>query len=87
MKGESAGQYITAVDHDVIVNPTIGGDHRVFPWRNAGPAAARDLGLDADVVTNRVDELTANSPDAFRDAADADAVRKLGRELPRRSFC
>jgi serine/threonine-protein kinase HipA len=61
---------------------TIGGDYRVYPWRNSWPAAARDLGLDAAALMTRIDELTANAPDAFRDAADTGAVKLLDRELP-----
>ncbi len=61
---------------------TIGGDYRVYPWHNSWPGAARDLGLDAAVLIGRVDELTARAPDAFRDAADAGAVKRLDRELP-----
>ncbi|MGH9299542.1 MAG: type II toxin-antitoxin system HipA family toxin [Acidimicrobiales bacterium] len=61
---------------------TIGGDYRLYPWRNPWPAAARDLGLDADTLMTRVDELTARAPDAFRNAADIEAVKHLDRELP-----
>ena len=60
----------------------IGGDYRVYPWRNSWPGAARDLVLDANALMRRVDELTAEAPDAFRDAADAEAVQRLDRELP-----
>ncbi|HEY1652019.1 MAG TPA: type II toxin-antitoxin system HipA family toxin [Acidimicrobiales bacterium] len=61
---------------------TIGDDYRVYPWRNSWPAAARDLGLDADALMTRVDELTARAPDAVRDAAGAEVVKGLDRELP-----
>jgi serine/threonine-protein kinase HipA len=60
----------------------IGDDYRVYPWHNAWPAAARDLGVDADILMTRVDDLTARAPDAFRDAANTGAVKQLDRELP-----
>lgn len=62
----------------------IGGDYRVFPQHNAWPAAARDLGLKADVLTERVRELAAVTPQAFADAANAADIKALDRPLPGR---
>ncbi|MGC1513224.1 MAG: type II toxin-antitoxin system HipA family toxin [Acidimicrobiales bacterium] len=62
----------------------IGGDYRVFPQHNAWPAAARDLGLKADVLTGRVRELAAATPQAFADAANAADIKALDRPLPGR---
>jgi serine/threonine-protein kinase HipA len=62
----------------------IGGDYRVYPHRNRWPAAARDLGLDAEELTTRVRQLAAVAPDAFSDAAAASDIDDLGRELPSR---
>ena len=62
----------------------IGGDYRVFPYRNTWPDAARDLGLDAEALVARVRELASLAPGAFADAAEAPAVRKLDRPLPSR---
>ena len=62
----------------------IGGDYRVYPWHNTWPGAARDLGLDTDLLMSRVDDLTAKAPDAFRDAATTKEVKRLDRELPDR---
>jgi serine/threonine-protein kinase HipA len=62
----------------------IGGDYRVYPWRNTWPAAARELGLDPDETVQRVDALAAQAPDAFADAASTDDVSGLARDLPGR---
>jgi serine/threonine-protein kinase HipA len=62
----------------------IGGDYRVFPERSRWPAAARDLGLESEVLVARVRELAAVAPDAFRDAAKSAEVDALERELPGR---
>ena len=59
----------------------VGGDYRVFPYRNTWPAAARDLGLDADALMNRVRGLTAAAPDAFAGAAKSPDFEGLSREL------
>jgi len=60
----------------------IGGDYSVYPWHNAWPAAAKDVGVDPDRLVNRVDELAAMIPDAFQVAASSADVKKLGRALP-----
>lgn len=62
----------------------IGGDYRVFPQHNSWPAAARDLGLKVDVLTSRVRELAAITPQAFADAANAAEIKDLDRALPAR---
>jgi serine/threonine-protein kinase HipA len=62
----------------------IGGDYRVYPWRNTWPAAAQELGLDPDETVQRVDALAARAPDAFADAVSADDVSNLRRDLPGR---
>ncbi len=62
----------------------IGGDYRVFPWRDAWPKAAEDLGLDPERTIDRVAELAARAPDALADAASAPDVTALGRPLPGR---
>jgi serine/threonine-protein kinase HipA len=62
----------------------IGGDYRVFPYRNTWPVAARDLGLNADALVNRVRELATAAPNVFADAAKAPDVAVLGRDLPSR---
>jgi serine/threonine-protein kinase HipA len=62
----------------------MGGDYRVFPYRNPWPEAARELALDADALVGRVQELAALAPDVFADAAEAPDVEVLGRPLPTR---
>jgi serine/threonine-protein kinase HipA len=62
----------------------IGGDDRVFPYRNTWPGAARDLGLDAEALVARVRELASLAPGAFADAAEAPEIRELDRPLPSR---
>jgi len=62
----------------------IGGDYRLLPYDNPWPAAARDLGLDAGALVDRVIELIDRAPDAFADAAGADDVTRLERQLPGR---
>ena len=48
------------------------------------PGAARDLGLDAAALTDRVTELAHTLPDAFADAAREDGITALGSDLPGR---
>jgi serine/threonine-protein kinase HipA len=62
----------------------VGGDYGVFPSRNRWPAAARELGLDVDVLVDRVRELGSRAPDAFADAAKAADVVALARPMPDR---
>ena len=62
----------------------IGSDYRVFPYRNAWPGAARELGLDADRVLARVRDLAERVADAFSAAAADPSVAELGRPLPTR---
>jgi serine/threonine-protein kinase HipA len=60
----------------------IGGDYRVYLWRNTWPAAARELGVDLDRLMAMLDKLTIMAPDAFAEAANGDDVRALDRKLP-----
>jgi serine/threonine-protein kinase HipA len=62
----------------------IGGDYSVDPHRNTWPAAAKDLGLDPELLTNRVRELGARAPDVFADAAKSPDVQALNRPLAAR---
>lgn len=62
----------------------IGGDDRVYPYRNTWPAAARELSLDPDETVDRVDALAARAVDAFADAGASAEVVSLNRELPTR---
>ncbi len=60
----------------------IGGDYRLLPYNNRWPAAARDLGLDAGALVDRVLELADRAPDALADAAGTQEVKRLKRKLP-----
>jgi serine/threonine-protein kinase HipA len=62
----------------------IGGDYRVYPYRNTWPKAAGDLGLDPERVAARVEELAARASDAFAEAASTPEVAALERSLPAR---
>jgi serine/threonine-protein kinase HipA len=62
----------------------VGGDYRVFPHRNSWPAAAKDLGVDADELVARVCDLARAAPDAFASAAKERDIRALDRALPNR---
>jgi len=62
----------------------IGGDYRVFPYRNVWPSAAKELGLGVDGLVERVRELAVLIPDVFADAAHAPGVTKLASALPER---
>ena len=60
----------------------IGGEYRVFPYRNSWPKAAADLGLDPEILQERVRELAVLVPDVFAEAAKAPDVKKLKSPLP-----
>ena len=60
----------------------IGGDYSVFLARSTWAAAAKELGLPADQVIDRVRELTERAPDAMADAAKSADVTALGEVLP-----
>lgn len=62
----------------------IGGDYRVYPQRNTWPAAAREMGLDSEVLLARVFELARVASDAFADASKSPEVTILKRDLPGR---
>lgn len=62
----------------------IGGSYRIYPDYNRWPAAAKDLGLEAEELIGRVRELASRAPEAFAEAAAAHAVAELDHPLPRR---
>lgn len=62
----------------------IGGDYRVFPYRDTWAGAAKDLGLDSERVLARVGQLAAQASDAFAEAASASEVTSLDRSFPAR---
>lgn len=62
----------------------LGGDYRLYPDRDPWPKAARELGLDATTLADRVRELAELAPDTFADAVAAPEVAALGRPLPAR---
>ena len=59
----------------------IGGHYDVFLQRNSWPRAAKELGVGADVLVDRVRKLALVAADAFSDAASAPAVIELERDL------
>lgn len=59
----------------------VGGDYGIFTARNRWPAASRDLGLDAEALTDRVRELASLAPDAFSDAASESDIVELARPM------
>ena len=60
----------------------IGGDYRVYPYKNPWPLAARELGLDEEALRLRVQELLMVAPQAFADSAKTPDVLTLDRRLP-----
>jgi serine/threonine-protein kinase HipA len=62
----------------------IGGDYAVSPGFNAWPKAAAELGLEPEMVVQRVRELASVAPDAYAQAAAAPEVVALNRESPSR---
>jgi serine/threonine-protein kinase HipA len=62
----------------------LGGDYRVYQQDNRWPAVARDLGFDGEALMTRARELTDVVSDAFADAAKAQDVVALKRDLPGR---
>ena len=63
---------------------TIGGDDRVATESNRWSGAARELGLDTDVLVARVRELAHRAPDAFADAARVEDVAALAKPVATR---
>lgn len=59
----------------------IGGDYRVYPYRNNWSQAALELGLDVAAVTDRVAALVQRAPAAVAEAANAPDVDALRRPL------
>ncbi len=62
----------------------LGGDYAVFTSRNPWPRAARELGVDAEVLIDHVRGLASRTAEAFADAAAAPAVAELKRDLASR---
>ena len=62
----------------------VGGDYRVFFYRNTWPEAAGELGMDGDQLVTRVRELATLAPDVFAEAAKSPDVVALGRPMPAR---
>jgi serine/threonine-protein kinase HipA len=62
----------------------IGGDYSVSPSRTTWLRAAAELGLAAEELVDRVQELAERAPDAFNEAAKASDVVELRRALPAR---
>jgi serine/threonine-protein kinase HipA len=60
----------------------IGGDYRVYLYKNPWPLAARELGLDEEALRLRVQELLMVAPQAFADSAKTPDVLTLDRPLP-----
>jgi serine/threonine-protein kinase HipA len=60
----------------------IGGDYRVFMYRNMWRQAAHELSLDSDAVVDRVRGLADRAADAVADAAAGADIAALGRKLP-----
>jgi len=62
----------------------LSSSYDVYSRRNPWPGTARDLGLDAEALTDRARELAAAAPDAFAAAAATPDVVALERALPQR---
>lgn len=60
----------------------IGGDYKIHPERNRWPRAAKEIGVDPDLLVARVGQIGSVIVDSFADAATAPAVRGLRRTLP-----
>jgi len=60
----------------------IGTSYDVYTRSNTWPGAAKALGLNAELLIQRVGDLARVAPDAFSDAARDPAVADLNRDLP-----
>jgi len=69
-------------EHKLRFAMKIGGEYGVFLRRNTWPSAARDLGVDAGALVDRVNELASVAPDALADALSAPDIVALDRGLP-----
>ena len=65
-----------------VLGRQIGGEYGVFLRRTTWPSAARDLGVDAGALVDRVSELASVAPDAIADAVSAPDIVTLDRGLP-----
>jgi serine/threonine-protein kinase HipA len=74
----------SAHERELRLAMSIGGDYRLIPYKNPWPAAARELGLEAEDLMRRVRDLADRIPDALADAARAPAVARLDSPLPDR---
>ena len=71
-------------EHKLRLAMKVGRSYAVYPRHDYWPAAAKDLGLDAEALHARVHELAEAAPDAFSAAAGAPEVEALASELPSR---
>lgn len=62
----------------------IGSRYDVYSSHDTWPGSARDLGLDAEAVAERVRTIARITPDAFADAVKDPAVGSVGSRLPGR---
>ncbi len=62
----------------------VGGSYFVHTERNTWPGAAKDLGLDIDMVVDRVAHLAQLAPDAFSSAALDGEIMALDRPITAR---
>lgn len=62
----------------------IGSRYDVYSSHDTWPGSARDLGLDAEAVAERVRTIARITPDAFADAVKDPAVGSVGSGLPGR---
>jgi serine/threonine-protein kinase HipA len=70
--------------HELRFAMKIGGDYRVYPYRNTWQTAAQDLGVDSDAALERVLTLADRAPEAFAEAMATPEVAALDRPLPAR---
>jgi serine/threonine-protein kinase HipA len=62
----------------------LGGDYRVFTYRNTWPKVADELDVDRETLLDRVRDLTSRVSDVFADSASAADVKALKSKLPAR---
>jgi serine/threonine-protein kinase HipA len=69
-------------EHDLSLAMKIGDGYALVDHRDPWPAAARALGLSAELVHDRVVELCRRAPDAFAAVASEPDVAALGSSMP-----